>query len=93
MELRITEKLQEGISENKEVLWLKFKTEDDQVVAFWGEFGNPNRNITALKNQSLPVVVDILDPDECFPTKNEESNHKLSWSIPSNVCIQINPEL
>lgn len=92
MELIVTEILQEGISEDKEVIWLKCRTSTNEIVAFWGEFNQPNRNIAALKGQSLPVHVEILSPEECEPTRYERSKYNLSLSVPSSVFIQINTE-
>lgn len=93
MNIRIIEILQEGISEDKEIIWLKYKTKCNNIIAFWGEFDSPNRNIVALRSQELPMDVEILAPEDCIPTEHEKASYKLNLSVPSNVCIQINPEL
>jgi len=92
MELQVTEILENDISDDKEVVWLKCKTADGKMIAFWGAFDNPNRNIVALKNQKLPVVIEIEDPEYCIPTDHEKAEYNLSLSVPADVSIQINPE-
>ena len=92
MQIVVTEIIANGISEEKEVVWLKCKTADNKIIAFWGEFDNPNRNIAALKNQKLPVLIEILDLEDCSPTTHEKIKYNLDLSIPSDVYIQINPE-
>ena len=93
MELQITEILQDSLSESKETFWLKCKTATGKVIAFWGEFGAPNRNIVSLRHQKLPVTIEIINPENCSPTKNEISKYGLSYSVPSDIYVQIRPEI
>ncbi len=92
MELCITEIVDDGYSMDKEVVWLKCRTSSNNIVAFWGELGGPNRNIASLKHQQLPVYLEISAPEDCIPTPWEKSEYNLSVSVPSNVGIYIDPE-
>ena len=92
MELCITEIVDDGYSIDKEVAWLKCRTASNNMVAFWGQLGAPNRNIVSLRHQQLPVYLEILAPEECVPTSWEKSKYNLFLSIPSNVGIYIDPE-
>lgn len=84
----LEELLSDFVSEEKEVIGLKFKTSQGLIV-FWGEFGGPNRNIAALRNQNLPMLIDLNDPELCTPTKWEKEHHHLLWSVPSDAIIFI----
>lgn len=92
MKLEITKIIQDGISVDKELVWLKCRTSTDKTIAFWGEFGNPNRNIAALKNQKLPVIIELLSPEDCIPTQREMIKYSLDYCVPLDAYIQINPE-
>jgi len=92
MELVIIEIIQEGVSTDKEVTWLKCRTSNDKIIAFWGELNRPNRNIIALRNQTLPIHIEILNPDMCEPTTHEINKYGLALIVPPDAFIQINPE-
>ena len=92
MELCITEIVDDGFSIEKEVAWLKCRISSNNIVAFWGELGGPNRNIVSLRHQQLPVLLKISAPEDCNPTPWEKSKYNLFLSIPSNVGIYIDPE-
>lgn len=92
MEIVLTEIMEDGSSVEKETCWLKCRTSSEGVVAFWGELDGANRNIVSLRNQMLPVMVELSDPGACIPTERERSRHKISLSIPSNVVVTVNTE-
>jgi len=92
MELVLTEIVEDSSSAEKETCWLKCRTSSGGMVVFWGEFGGANRNIVSLRNQTLPIVIELSDPEACIPTEWERSRYKVSFSIPSNVVVTINTE-
>lgn len=92
MDIIITEIISDHFSIDKEVCWLKCRTGSGSLIAFWGELGQPNRNIAAIRNQELPLHIEILDPEECVATQNEKSKYGISLSIPSGAMIQIHPD-
>lgn len=92
MDIIITEIIESSCSIEKEVCWLKCKTVKGSIIAFWGEVGRLNRNIASLRDQVLPVHVEIDNPEDFIPTAYEESEYGLALSIPMNAIIHINPE-
>lgn len=91
MEICLTEKVDNSESGEKETAWLKYRTNTGHLVAFWGEPNLPNRNITALKNQRLPFLVEIFNPEDCLPTEYEKKKYGLMLSVPSDEGVFINP--
>ncbi|QKI89222.1 hypothetical protein [Thiomicrorhabdus xiamenensis] len=89
MEIKLIEKIEHHFSDYKEVTWLKCKTADDQIVAFWGALYGDNTNIETLLNQVFPVIVEIPNPEDCIPTDWEKSKYNLSMSIPLYSEIKI----
>lgn len=79
--LCLNELVSDFFSAEKGVQGLKFRT-DNGLVTFWGELGESNENITTLRNQSLPVVVERLDPEICVPSLWYKNENGLTWSIP-----------
>ena len=61
MNLQIVEIIGYGQSDVQETIWLKCKTASGKIVAFWGEYGMPNRNIASIRYQKMPVFLEILN--------------------------------
>lgn len=92
LEIVITEIVNDHYSVDKKVFWLKCRTNSNAFVSFWGELGKPNRNIISIRNQVLPLCIEILNPECCEPTQYEKSKYGIALSVPSDAYIQINPE-
>ncbi len=92
MEIVIAEIINDHYSVDKEVSWLKCRTDSNVFVCFWGELGKPNRNIVSIRNQVVPLSIEILNPECCEPTQYEKSEYGIAISVPSDTYIQINPE-
>ena len=92
MEIVLTEIVEDSWSIEKETCWLKCRTSSQGTVVFWGEPDGANRNIVSLRNQMLPVMVELSDLEACIPTQWERSRHKISLSIPSNVMVAVDTE-
>lgn len=67
-------------------LGIKFKTDKGKIV-FWGEHGELNENIEALRKQELPVMIELVDPAAC---KAPYYKSGYSWSVPSSEHVIIN---
>jgi len=93
MDLVISEVIENGVSEEKETVWLKCRTATGSLIVFWGELSTPNRNIMSIKYQTLPIHVELLEPEDCIPTEFEKSEYGLSLSIPSNSSIMVKPDV
>lgn len=91
MEIVLCELLDDNESVDKGVSWLKYRLDSGAFVAFWGELRASNRNIISLRNQKLPVIVAIQEPEECMPTLHEQRDFGLSVSVPMDAAIEINP--
>jgi len=89
--LILEELISDFTSEDKEVMGLKFRS-DQGFVTFWGEFGAPNRNISALRNQKLPMMIDLHNPEFCIPSDFDRRKNGLKWSVPSNETFYTHNE-
>lgn len=92
MNIVITEIVEDHYSIDKGVLWLKCRTSSGNLIVFWGELGEENRNIASIRNQKLPAQVELLEPEECIPSDWEKSKYKLSYSVPLYTEIVVNPD-
>lgn len=92
MDIILTEIVSDHFSIDKEVCWLKCRTSSGSLIAFWGELGRPTRNITSIRNQVLPLHIEILNPESCTPTDHERKEHSISLSIPANVQLVMHQE-
>lgn len=89
----ITKIISDHYSVDKQVSWLKCRTDRNTFVYFWGELGKPNRNLVSISSQVLPLCIEIiLDPECCEPTQYEKSKYGIALGIPLDVYMQINPE-
>jgi len=92
MNITITEIVEDHYSIDKGVLWLKCRTASENLIVFWGELGEENRNIASIRNQRLPVQVELLEPEDCIPSDWEKSKYKLSYSVPLYAGVVVNPD-
>lgn len=92
MDIIITEIVDDHCSIDKEGCWLKCRTDSGTLIAFWGELGQSNRNIASIRNQILPLHVEILDSEACIPTETQRKKYSLSLSIPSDALIILHQE-
>lgn len=92
MEIVLTKIIDDGLSEVKETCWLKCETSDDKLVAFWGGFDVPNRNIASIRHQDMPLRIDIHEPENCVPTPHEKKDFGIHLNIHREVPITLDPE-
>lgn len=87
----LQELLADFVAEEKETVGLKFKS-DQGAITFWGELAGPNRNIVSLRNQKLPILIELDDPISCAPSEWDKKENGLTWSVPSSESFFIHNE-
>jgi len=76
--------------EDSLTLRLVCKTSKNQKIVFWGSVDGGMRNIDALKNQKLPVLVEC---EAYEPTARQKKDFGTNYTIPEHARITINPEI
>ena len=64
-----------------EGIFRKYRTGGNDIVVFWGDFGEDNLTIKRLENRALPVAVDLLDPELCVPSDYMKTKYQARWSV------------
>uniref|UniRef100_UPI00402B5128 hypothetical protein n=1 Tax=Methylomonas sp. SPW-1 TaxID=3438877 RepID=UPI00402B5128 len=83
----ITELLDSGIAENKDVVWRHALTHDSKKITFWGLIDSM-RNIKIIDNQELPFIVGIWSSKENWDFKRK---YGTDISVDEACGIVINP--
>lgn len=91
-QLTFVELLFYGFFPESDTLLLKYRCGGGQLVAFWGEAGEPNLNIEMLRKLELPVCIELNDPESCIPSVWEKKKYNLTWSVPSHASIHVNSD-
>jgi hypothetical protein len=81
MILELIELIDSGIAEEVEGIFRKYRTGGNDIVVFWGDFGEDNLTIKRLENRALPVAVDLLDPELCVPSDYMKTKYQARWSV------------
>lgn len=76
--------------EDSLTLRLVCKTSNNEKIVFWGSADAGTRNIDALKNQKLPVVVEC---QACEPTEWQKRQFGTTYTVPEHSWVTINPEI
>ncbi|MCK9607999.1 MAG: hypothetical protein M0R33_16275 [Methylomonas sp.] len=83
----ITELLDGGIGEVKDVVWRHALTHDGKKITFWGLIDSM-RNIKIIENQELPFIVGIWSSKENWDFKRK---YGTDMSVDEACGIVINP--
>lgn len=59
--------------------FLECYTLDYKPVLFWGSAEHGSRNIDSIRHQSLPVSIELLDPELCHASQHDE-DHRMCWT-------------
>ena len=76
--------------DNSLTLRLVCKTSEDDIIVFWGSSEGGTRNIDALKNQKLPVVIECQAYE---PTERQKREFGTTYTVPEHSWITINPKI
>lgn len=77
-------------SENDATTRLVCKTSANERIVFWGSQSEGTRNIDALKNQKLPVLVECQVYEPCDHLKER---YNVAFKVPEHSWIAINPQI
>lgn len=89
MILELIELIDTGIAEDVEGIFRKYRTADNGIVVFWGDFGEDNLTIKRLENQALPVAVELLDPHLCVPSDCMKIKYQARWNVPETCEVLV----
>lgn len=88
-EFIISEIIEKRFAPGIESTYLKCRLSDGRKVAFWCDYGELGKNIRMIEEATLPVRVQLLDPDYCVPLPHEKRKYGLLWSVPESVDIHL----
>lgn len=92
IKLLLIERLGSGTSPEDGTSWLTFQCDKGKVL-FWGSPDISYVNIRMLENQSLPVLVELTEPELCTPTMATKSLYDCDFSVNEECCVIIYPTL
>jgi hypothetical protein len=71
-------------------LWATFETECGARFVFWGSPQLGNVNVSRLKNQPLPVLIQVEENlDNCLASVSVKLRYKCCFSVSEEICITV----
>lgn len=92
IQLLLTEHKGSGASSENGTAWIAFGTNKGKVI-FWGSPDNSYVNIRMLESQSLPLLVELTDPELCMPSFSTKSKYDCVFSVDEECCVIVYPTL
>ena len=71
--------------------WVKFQTQAEAIVIFWGSPDLGFVNVNMLQYQQMPLLIELNDPELCIPDAATKKKYQCKYSVNEECLLTVYP--
>lgn len=70
---------------------MKFQTQAEAIVIFWGSPDLGFVNVNMLQYQQMPLLIELNDPELCVPDAATKKKYQCQYSVNEECLLTVYP--